>query len=192
MKVIKWLDDYFEEFFLVIFLVLISCVMMAQVVARYIFNNSMSWPEEFCRYCYVWSVFFSISYTIKKGNMLAVNIVMDQFPQWIRSIVKIFCDIVMLALFVVFFQHSLQVIGNIKNITHEISAAMQIPMWLVYLCTSIAFGLSAIRTAEALYDHIRHFNRKSISTIEATLNDAKAEIDNLSRDEAGAAEGGSK
>ena len=33
MKVIKWLDEHFEETFLVFFLVLISCITMLQIIA---------------------------------------------------------------------------------------------------------------------------------------------------------------
>lgn len=70
MKVIKWLDEHFEETFLVFFLVLISCITMLQIIARTFFA-ALSWPEEFCRYCWIWSVFISLPYTMRKGNMLA-------------------------------------------------------------------------------------------------------------------------
>ena len=63
----------------------------------------------------MWTVFLSVSYTIKRGNMLRVGVVMDLFPTWIQSIVKIICNVICVALFVVFFQHSFQVISNIKN-----------------------------------------------------------------------------
>lgn len=183
MKVIKWIDDNIEEFFLVILLVLISVVMMAQVVARYVFNNSMTWPEEFCRYCYVWTVFLSVSYTIRRGNMLRVGIVMDMFPTIIQNTVKILCNAVMLALFIVFFKHSLIVVSNIKNLTKEVSSAMQLPMWIMYMSTVICFGLSAIRSAQEIINTMRNFGRKGMSTIEATASDAKAEIELLEREQ---------
>ena len=70
MKVIKWLDEHFEETFLVFFLVLISCITMLQIIARTFFA-ALSWPEEFCRYCWIWSVFISLPYTMRKGNMIS-------------------------------------------------------------------------------------------------------------------------
>jgi len=176
MKVLKWLDENFEEIILVILLVIISAVMLAQIFARYIFNSSMSWPEELCRYCYVWTVFLSLSYTVKKGNMLRVGVVMDMFPTVIRNSVKILCDLVMLALFAVFFRHSLLVVNNIKNGTGEISAAMQIPMWIMYMSTVIGFGLSSVRTLQSVIYSISHFRDSGVSTIQATLSEAKAEI----------------
>ena len=52
-RFLKWLDEDLEETLLMILLVAISVVMMAQVVMRYFFRQSMSWPEEFCRFCFV-------------------------------------------------------------------------------------------------------------------------------------------
>lgn len=177
MKFIKWLDENFEEIILVVLLVIISVVMLAQIFARYVFNNSMSWPEELCRYCYVWTVFLSLSYTVKKGNMLRVGVVMDLLPTVIRNSVKILCELVMLILFVVFFRHSLAVVNNIKNGTGEISAAMQIPMWIMYMSTVIGFGLSSVRTLQTMIYSLRHFRDSGVSTIQATLSEAKSEIE---------------
>lgn len=52
MKIIKWLDLHFEEFFMVVFLVLITVVSLMQVIVRNIeVIPSLTWAEEFCRFC---------------------------------------------------------------------------------------------------------------------------------------------
>jgi len=66
MKVLRWLDDHLEEYILAVLLVTISCVMMLQIIMRYIFNSSLPWPEELTRYCFVWSGFLGIGYSIKR------------------------------------------------------------------------------------------------------------------------------
>jgi len=81
MKVLKWLDDHFEESLLVIFLVVICVVELAQVVIRKLpFVPALTWAEEFCRFMWIWSVFVSLPYTISKGNMLRVTVIPDLFP----------------------------------------------------------------------------------------------------------------
>ena len=105
MSAIKWLDEHLEEAIMVVLLALISCVMMAQIIARNVFN-SMTWPEEFSRYCYIWSVFLSLGYTIKKGNMLKVGIVMDLLPTKIRRAIEIVANLIILVICVVFFRHA--------------------------------------------------------------------------------------
>ena len=57
MKVLKWLDEHFEETLLVICLVLIACVCLVQVIIRNIpWIPSLQWAEEFCRFAWIWSV----------------------------------------------------------------------------------------------------------------------------------------
>lgn len=176
MRVIKWLDEHFEETLLVILLIAISCVMMAQVFARRGFNSSMSWPEEFCRYCYIWTVFLSLGYTIRRGNMLRVGVVMDLLPTGLKNGIKIFTELLMLACFAVFFKSSLDVIANIKA-SGQTSTAMQIPMWIMYLSTATGFGLAVIRMAQSIVLGFIHFRDKGESTIEATMKEAQEEAE---------------
>ena len=174
MSAIKWLDEHFEEAIMVVLLALISCVMMAQIIARNFFN-SMTWPEEFSRYCYIWTVFLSLGYTIKKGNMLKVGLVMDLLPQKIRRSIEILANIIILAICVVFFRYAITYTGIIHN-TGQISPAMHIPMWIMYLSTVLGFGMASIRTAQEVVSNIKNFNVKAETTLEATIKEAKEEV----------------
>ena len=175
MSAIKWLDEHFEEAIMVVLLALISCVMMAQIIARNVVN-SMTWPEEFSRYCYIWTVFLSLGYTIKKGNMLKVGIIMDLLPQKVRRTIEILVNTIILAVFVVFFRYSITY-TNILRTTGQLSPAMQIPMWIMYLSTIIGFGLASIRSAQEIVSNVRNFNVKAQTTLEATLKEAKEEVE---------------
>lgn len=174
MSAIKWLDEHFEEAIMVVLLALISCVMMAQIIARNVFN-SMTWPEEFSRYCYIWTVFLSLGYTIKKGNMLKVGLVMDLLPQKIRRAIEILANLIILAICVVFFRYSITYTGIIHK-TGQISPAMHIPMWIMYLSTVLGFGMASIRTAQEVVSNIKNFNVKAETTLEATIKEAKEEV----------------
>ena len=95
MKVLKWLDDHFEEIFLVVFLVLIACVSLAQVIWKKApFLESLTWSDEFCRFMWIWTVFISLPYTIRKGSMLRVSVVLDLMPQVVRKVINLAVDIV--------------------------------------------------------------------------------------------------
>ena len=174
MSAIKWLDEHFEEAIMVVLLALISCVMMAQIIARNFFN-SMTWPEEFSRYCYIWTVFLSLGYTIKKGNMLKVGLVMDLLPQKLRRAIEIVANLIILSICVVFFRYSITYAGIIKTIG-QISPAMHIPMWIMYLSTVLGFGMALIRTAQEVVSNIKNFNVKAETTLEATIKEAKEEV----------------
>jgi TRAP-type C4-dicarboxylate transport system permease small subunit len=177
MSAIKWLDEHFEEAIMVILLALISCVMMAQIIARNVFN-SMTWPEEFSRYCYIWTVFLSLGYTIKKGNMLKVGLIMDLLPTKIRRAIEILANLIIVAICVVFFRHAITYTGKIYNMG-QISPAMHLPMWIMYLATVLGFGLASIRAAEEIVKNIKNFNVRVETTLEATLKEALEEVETI-------------
>ena len=174
MNGFKWLNKHFEEAILVFLLATISCVMMAQIIARTFFN-SMTWPEEFSRYCYIWTVFLSLGYTIKKGNMLRVGIVMDLLPQKLRKSIEIIVNIIMLVLFVILLRYSIIYTGKIKS-SGQFSPAMHLPMWIMYMSTIIGFALAALRMIQEIISNISDFNKKAETTLEATLKEAKQEV----------------
>jgi len=175
MSAIKWLDEHLEEAIMVFLLALISSVMMAQIIARNVFN-SMTWPEEFSRYCYIWTVFLSLGYTMKKGNMLKVGLVMDLLPTKIRRSIEIVVNLIILAICVVFFRHAITYTSKIYNMG-QISPAMHLPMWIMYLATVLGFGLASIRTVQQIVHNIKNFNVKAETTLEATLKEAIEEVE---------------
>lgn len=149
MKVIKWLDEHFEEYLLVFLLMLISCIMMLQIVMRYAFNSSLSWPEEFTRYCFVWSAFLGISYSVKKGIMLRIDAVLNFMPNKVKSIVEILVQLVVLAFFGYLLINSTDVVKKIYA-SGQTSPAMGIPMYYVYVCTVVGFTLTVIRVIQSI------------------------------------------
>ena len=174
MTVLRWLDEHLEESILVILLAMISIIMMAQIVARTIFS-SMSWPEEFARYCYIWTVFLSLGYTIRKGNMLRVGIVMDLLPHRLRKSMEIVTNIIMLILFGILSYYSVIFTNKIK-ITGQTSPAMRIPMWIMYLATIIGFSLATLRMVQEIINNFKEFSVEAETTLESTLKEAQQEV----------------
>ncbi len=172
MRAIKWLDKHLEETILVFFLALICCIMLLQVFMRYILNDSIAWAEEFCRYCYAWTAFFSLGYTVRCGNMLRVGVVVDMLPKALRKLAAIFANAVCLMLFTVFFVGSIGVVEAIRK-TGQTSPAMGWPMYIVYFCTVIGFGLGALRTVQAIISQLRRSGERR-ANIEAAGEGASA------------------
>ncbi len=173
MKVTKWLDEHFEEMLLCCFLVFISCVTLLQIICR-TFAKSLPWPEEFSRYCWVWSVFLSLPYTIKKGNMLRVNVLVDLLPTKLRNVLNIIIHIIITVCMALFFNSTFIVIKNaIKS--GRTSPAMMLPMALVYICFILGFGLGTIRGIQQTIFYFKNFNTKEMSTLEQAMADAAAE-----------------
>ena len=95
----------------------IVCVMFAQVVFRYIFNNSLSWSEELIRYLFVWLTFLGGALAIKTRTHIAVDFFIELLPvkymKYIRILNQVlitvfFASIVVTGLFWVYHSRGLQ------------------------------------------------------------------------------------
>ncbi|MBL8590843.1 MAG: TRAP transporter small permease [Methylobacteriaceae bacterium] len=60
---------------------IITVVMLVQVIARYIFNASLIWAEELCRYILIWQTFLFISMAFRQGELVAVDILTNLMPR---------------------------------------------------------------------------------------------------------------
>lgn len=175
MKVVKWMDDHFEEFFLVIFLVLISCVTLVNVIVRSTdLIPALTWAEEFCRFCWIGSVFLSLPYTIRKGSMLRVSVLLDLFPHFARKVINILVAVVTTVSMGLLGYYSIEVLSNIIG-SGETSPAMVWPMWTVYSTMLIGFALGTLRGVQQIFMQCMKINEKELSTIEQTMAEAADE-----------------
>jgi len=146
----KWLDEDFEETILMLLLVAISVVMMAQVVMRYCFRQSMSWPEEFCRFCFVYSGFISMGYCVRKGKMLKVDILVGFFPKALQKALDLVSRAVTLVFFAYLAYYAYQATMNSMRGGMK-SPAMELPMWIIYAAVFIGSCLGTVRQVQDLY-----------------------------------------
>ena len=131
-KLLYWIDHYLEEAILVIFLILIACVMMLQIVVRYVFQSPLPWPEEFCRYCFVYSVMIATGYCIRNGSMLRVDVVINLFPRGIAFALDIFSKI----LATVFCFIMLKAAYNVMYTAYDIQQTSPANLDSVFFCAS--------------------------------------------------------
>ena len=161
MKILKFLDDHLEEVLMSIFLVMIIVMMTAQVIMRYVFNNALSFPEEVSRYSFIWMCYLGVSYAVKKGGILKVDILTTLFPK-LQKPLDIFGDVLYAAFCALMIVPGFQTVTSIME-NGSTSAAIGLPMWIVYLSFLIGAILTVIRTIEK---YISLFRGKKENQIE--------------------------
>lgn len=70
----------FEENVLAVLLALITLVSFVQVIARYGFNTGWGGALEFTRVLFAWMILFGMSYGIKIGSHLGVDVFIKMLP----------------------------------------------------------------------------------------------------------------
>jgi TRAP-type C4-dicarboxylate transport system permease small subunit len=149
---LRWLDHKFEEVLMMVALFLISVIMAYSVVMRYIFNDSLSWAEEICRYLFVWSAFLSASMCLKKRSSIKIDMLLLALPAKFQKVLLVAGDVVMF----VFFAYMLNAAwgvsyGMYSSPFGQTSPALMLPMYLVFGASVVAFALCLLRLAERLY-----------------------------------------
>lgn len=151
---ISWLDEHFEETVLIILLLMITILSGMQVVMRKIFQNPLTWSEELCRFCFVWSGFWGIGYSIRKQSIIRITTVVTMMPLVVQRAMNIVANLVSLVFFAFFFSAS---IGTIKKVaaSGQVSPALEIPISILYLGAMLGFLFAIVRVVQSLYREIR-------------------------------------
>ncbi|MDD6212514.1 MAG: TRAP transporter small permease [Clostridiales bacterium] len=150
MKVVKWLDKHLEEIILMVLCGIMACIMMFQVIMRYAFKNSLSWSEELTRFLFIWSAFLAISYCIRTRLAVRITLVVDALPGKLKYIMLIIVDLIEAAVYGFMAPYAYSYL--MQTITNgQLSTAMRIPMWIIYLAPLVGFVLSVIRSLQMVY-----------------------------------------
>lgn len=111
------------------------------VVARYIFNDSLTWASELSIYLFLWSTFFGATYCFEKNAHISIDLLLTNVSKPILKlcllISSIICIIYLSAISYYGYEYLLLV-----NELEEMSIDLDIPMWTVYIVIPISFAFS--------------------------------------------------
>ena len=113
------------------------------VVARYVFESSISWAGELTIYLFLWSTFFGATYCFKKDAHIAVDVFLLKAPLKIRKFLTLI-TLIISAIFVgsiAFFGYKYVLLYIDLG---EMSVDLNIPLWIPYVVVPISFAFSAV------------------------------------------------
>lgn len=134
---------------------LLVLVVFSQVIARFILNDPFRWSEELARYLQVWMIILTSSICIREGTHLAVDYAVYALPFVYRKLLKLLVLLLMMFYLIIVIVYGARIISVI---TKQISPAMQIPIYLVYLAVPIGGFLMFI---EALISFFKSTGAKN-------------------------------
>jgi TRAP-type C4-dicarboxylate transport system permease small subunit len=116
-----------------------AVLVFANVVMRYVFNQSIFWVEEFTQIQMIWVAYLGAGLALREGRHVAVDMLQDLLPAPLRKLVRV-CIAVSIALFLL----TLMVLGvQIAEFTwSQETPAMGLPSGLPYL--GIPIGAAAM------------------------------------------------
>lgn len=164
IKKIGKLFNTFESGALIIALAVMVIVIFTQVVMRYIFNNALSWSEEFARYLFVWFSWIGVSAGLKDGEHLRVEILSTALIRRghmkSKEALDILVNLVWLATTAIVTIYGFEVVQSQMEL-HVVTPAMRLPVWLGYLSIPACSAVVGIRLIVKIIESLKVIFGKS-------------------------------
>lgn len=128
---IQWLE---KAIIGVAFVVMVA-VTFAQVLARFVFRNPISWSEEVARYLFVWITLMGAAHAVAYAKHFSVDFLISRLPPHVQAATG------KIALFTVLLFAALMVGygGYVTQFTKfQVSPALLLPMTYPYLCIPVS------------------------------------------------------
>ncbi len=139
----------FCQYFSGAMLGVVAVVCAVQVFCRYVLNDSLSWSEELMRYLFIWMVLFATTITVKHGSGATVDILC---PLLRKISAKGHTILVNLSLGIggaIFVLYGCRIVSSTMT---SLTAALRIPMGVVYLCVPISGAIIVIHCLTGILD----------------------------------------
>lgn len=124
-------------------LVVLIFLTSSGVVMRYIIGKPYTWLEEVQLFCMVWIVFGAAGAAFRTGSHVAIEMVVDMFPEKGQKIISIFVDIVVLVVIAYLFKQSIGFIGMFAR-SGRSTSMLDIPYTLDYGIAPVSYVLMLV------------------------------------------------
>ncbi|HZG73573.1 MAG TPA: TRAP transporter small permease [Chondromyces sp.] len=155
MKLLKWLDQRFEEYLLIVLSSFTVILIFTQVFMRYILGDSLTWSEEIARYAFIWMIYLGVSYGVKRNQHLGVDAFTMLFEKKGQVIIGIIANACFLVFSLVITYYGIDIV---TRVTRE-SAAIQLPLEWVYAAPVVGMILTSIRLVQNIILDIKELQK---------------------------------
>jgi len=158
--------DRLEEWLIAFLMAGATLVIFIAVVHRYasalpipvaqdwLLRINLSWAQELCIYMFIWMAKFGAAYGVRTGIHVGVDVLINQLPRRYRAKVIVFG-----LLAGAFFTGVVGTLGAefVWDIAHteQVSADLEVPMWVVYLAIPCGSFLMCFRFLQVTWWFLR-------------------------------------
>ncbi len=158
--------DRLEEWLIALLMGAATLVIFVAVIHRYasgipwewlqdqLLRINLSWAQELCIYMFVWMAKFGAAYGVRTGIHVGVDVLINRLPERLRGKLILF-GLLAGALFT-------GTVGALGAVlvwglahTEQVSADLELPMWIVYLAIPLGSGLMCFRFLQVAWAFFR-------------------------------------
>jgi TRAP-type C4-dicarboxylate transport system permease small subunit len=137
----------------------IVVIMIVQVIARYVFNASLIWAEELCRYILVWQSFLLIGIAYHQGELIVLDVLSTRLSPATRFLIRLIVTLPVCYFLFLMVQHGLVHAGRFKAQTIPaidfiwmslLGVPAQVPVFWVYVSVPVGCAILLVHIAGGL------------------------------------------
>lgn len=139
-------------------------IMITQVIARYVFNASLIWAEELCRYILVWQTFLFIGVAYHYGELAILDVISTLVGPRVRLLIRTLVSLPVMYFLFLLIEAGLAHAGRFKRQmipavdfiwTSLTGAPAQLPVFWIYVSVPIGCAILLVHFALGLMDEAR-------------------------------------
>ena len=147
--------DKLEERVLCASLVLTTLIIFSQVIMRSIFNSSLTWSEELTRYIFIWQIWMGVSIAQKEKQHIRVELLFSLVKsEKFKKAIDVISTVILIAFNIFLVIYGREVVAQMIK-RHNLSGAMRLPMWTVFLALPVSSAVFCLRLIGQLVTDIR-------------------------------------
>ncbi len=139
----KWILEGFEKLVISVGLIVLSIVVVVTVVTRYFFGYSPDWSDELPRFLAVWITFIGMSYCVRKGEHVLIDILFTKLKGRVQKVFHIVLLVISFVFLVYLMFLSYELTEKVFA-SNQKSVTLGISMGYVYMAVPIGCFLSAV------------------------------------------------
>lgn len=144
------------------FLILLCSVMFVvvgfNVFSRYVLNSSLGWADELARFVFIWVSFLGAVVAYQKNEHVGLDFVINRIGSLkVRLLLRLIGELLVLLVLGCLVYYGWIVAMSATNV----SPALYIPMWLVYIVVPLSGSLMVLINLRKLKTHLRNFLRSN-------------------------------
>lgn len=143
-----------EEGAIALLLAAMTLLIFGQVVLRYVFNSGFLWALEATTYLFAWLVLIGISYGVKVGAHIGVDVIVNMLPQQGKRIAGVVAGLLCSVYATMMLVGSWNYFATVRVIgvtAHDIP----IQRWILISIMPVGFALLLFRLLEMTRDIVR-------------------------------------
>lgn len=150
-RTLSWLDKNVEFWLNFLFYVYLSSILVIEVIARWVFDHSLTWSVETAIYAFIWLTYLSMAEVARGREHLAFTMIRDQLNRHGQFICLVISDLALATVAVTIIVFILQPIDDAFAFNQKMTGS-DLPIWLALLSIPIGWAMVLLRVVQRFFD----------------------------------------